>query len=186
MKRLLWFTEGLAWSFRCRYNLWLHGPYGLAKVVEKIPFRYLVRFLRRYGASVGENCRFERGINIHRPLGKRPFENLVIGNNVYLGHNTLFDLTGRVTVGDDVIIASGCQVWTHAGYYQAGKAGREYLENRGPVTICNGAFIYSGVVVSHGVVIGASSRIGANSVVTRDIPESVFAGGVPARELKKI
>ena len=181
MKTILLFVEDLGWAFRCKYNLWLHGPYGLAKIVEKIPFRFLVKYLRRYGATVGDNCRFERGINLHRPLGQKPFENLHIGNNVYLGHDTLIDLTEKVTLEDDVIIASRCQVWTHASYYETKEEGKQYNEQRGPVTIGAGSIIYSGSVISHGVIIGPNAQIGANSLVNKNIPASAFAGGVPAK-----
>lgn len=111
MKNLFWFFESILWSIRCSYNFWLHGPYGLAKVIERIPFRYLVKFLRKYGATIGNDCRFERGLNLHRALGKKPFENLIIGNGVYLGHSTLIDLTEKVEIKDKVIIASRCQIW---------------------------------------------------------------------------
>lgn len=185
MKTILLFVEDLGWAFRCKYNLWLHGPYGLAKIVEKIPFRFLVKYLRRYGATIGNNCRFERGINLHRPFGQQPFENLHIGNNVYLGHNTLIDLTQKVTIEDDVIIASGCQLWTHVSEYKDNGTDKIYYEQKGCVTIGRAAIIYSGVVVSHGIKIGSGANIGANSLVNKDVPNSVFAGGVPARIIRQ-
>ena len=40
MKRLFWKIEDLIWNVKCCYNFWLHGPYGLAKVIEKIPYLY--------------------------------------------------------------------------------------------------------------------------------------------------
>lgn len=186
MKAILLFVEDLGWAIRCKYNLWLHGPYGLAKVVEKLPFRFIVKYLRRYGAIIGDNCRFERGINLHRPFGQQPFENLQIGDNVYLGHNTLIDLTRRVTIGNDVIIASGCQIWTHASDYTGDGGDKRYNERTGEVAVGRATIIYSGVIVSSGVNIGTNARIGANSLVNKDVPDSVFAGGVPAAELKKL
>jgi galactoside O-acetyltransferase/maltose O-acetyltransferase len=42
------------------------------------------------------------------------------------------------------------------------------------------------VVVLKGVTIGKNSLIGANSVVTKDIPENVIAGGNPCKILKYI
>ena len=186
MKTIILFAEDLGWAIRCKYNLWLHGPYGLAKVVEKIPFRFLVKYLRRYGATIGDNCRFERGINLHRPFGRLPFENLHIGNNVYLGHNTLIDLTCKVTIGDDAIIASGCQIWTHSSDYTGEGTERKYVERSGEISVGIAAIIYSGVIISSGVKIGANARIGAHSLVNKDIPESVFAGGVPVAEIKKL
>jgi len=182
MKRLFWFIEDIGWNIRCRYNLWLHGPYGLSKTIEKMPFRYIVKYLRKYGATVGENCQFERGLNIHRPLGQKPFENLIIRNNVYLGHNTIIDLSRKVTLKDRVIIASRCQIWTHASYYGGKKVdNHQYGEHYGEVTINEGALVYSGVILTHGITIGSFSRVGANSVVNRDVESYSFVGGVPAK-----
>lgn len=184
LKCLFLAIEDMKWNIRCRYNLWLHGPYGLSRIVENIPFRFLIKYLRKYGATIGENCRFERGINIHRPFGKKPFENLIVGNNVYLGHNILIDLSRKVILKDYVIIASRCQIWTHASYY--GKSDildLQYGEYFGEIAIEEGALIYSGVILCHGIAIGKFARVGANSLVIKDVCENSFVGGVPAKLL---
>lgn len=186
MKKLFWAIEDFNWNIKCHYNFWLHGPYGLSKVLEKMPFRFLIKYLKKYGAKIGENCRLERGLNIHRPIGEKPFENLKIGNNVYLGHNTLMDLSRKITIKDRVIIASRCQIWTHASYYGGNTIeNHNYSENYGEVIIGEGALIYSNVVLTHGVIVGKFSRIGANSLVNRSIPNEQFWGGVPAKIINK-
>jgi acetyltransferase-like isoleucine patch superfamily enzyme len=186
MKKLLWFIEDSTWNIRCGYNYWLHGPYGLCKVIEKIPNRFLIKYLRKFGASIGSNCLFERGINIHRPFGRKPFENLIIGNNVYLGHNTLIDLTRKVELKNRVIIASRCQIWTHASYYGNSDIDKpNYGEYFGEVMINEGAIIYSNTIVMHGITIERFSRIGANSLVNKTIPGGEFWGGVPVKKIEK-
>lgn len=186
IKRFLLKIEEIVWNIRCRYGFWLHGPYGLANVIDKIPFHFLVKYLRKYGATVGDGCRFERGINIHRAFGKQPFENLIIGKNVYLGHNTLIDLTRKVIIKDRVIIASGCQIWTHASFYdlQGSYSEPKYYERYGRVIINEGAIIYSGTIISYGVTIGSFSRVAACSLVTKNIEPGSLVGGVPARPIK--
>lgn len=42
------------------------------------------------------------------------------------------------------------------------------------------------VVVDPGVTIGARSAIGSGSVVTRDVPPDVVAGGVPCQVIREI
>jgi acetyltransferase-like isoleucine patch superfamily enzyme len=187
MKQLFYLIEDLNWNIRCRYNYWLHGPYGLSKVIEKIPFKFLIKYLRKYGANIGKECRFERGLNIHRPMGDKPFSNLIIGNNVYLGHNTLVDLSRRVTIKDKVIIASRCQIWTHASFYDESEEEEvKYGENYGDVTIERCSIIYSNVVIVHDVTIGKYSMIGANSLVNKPIPNQQFWGGVPVKFIMSV
>jgi len=186
MKSFLWWLEDKVWSTRCSYNLWLHGPYGLSKVIERIPFRFLIKHLKKYGATIGENCRFERGLNLHRPIGKKPFENLILGNNVYLGHNTLIDLSRKVTIKDRVIFASRCQIWTHASYYGGNTIENHlYGEHYGDVVVNEGALIYSNTVITHGVEIGKFAKVGACSLVNKSIPDFEFWGGVPVKNLSK-
>ncbi len=186
MKQLLYFLEGFLWSIKCSYFLWLHGPYGLAKIIEKMPLRFLPKYLRKYGATVGKNCVFERGLNIHRPFGKKPFENLYIGDNVYLGHNTILDLTKKITLHNRVIIASRCQIWTHASYYGGNTIeNHQYGEHYGEVVVNEGALIYSNTVITHGVEIGKFAKVGASSLVNKSIPDNSFYAGVPIKEIQK-
>jgi acetyltransferase-like isoleucine patch superfamily enzyme len=185
VKKLFFFLEDFGWNIRCHYNYWLHGPYGLAKVIEKIPFRFLIKYLRRYGATIGINCRFERGLNLHRPIETPPFKNLNIGNNVYLGHNTLIDLSRKVCIKDNVIVASGCQLWTHASYYSSDDLdNKKYNEHYGEIIINKASIIYSGVIIKHGITTGERSEIGAGSVVIDDVPAYTFSAGIPSKVIK--
>jgi len=54
------------------------------------------------------------------------------------------------------------------------------------ITIGNGVWIASNVVVNGGVSIGDNSVIGSGSVVTRDIPPNVIAAGVPCRVIREL
>lgn len=182
MKRLFWTLEDIKWSMRCRYNFWLHGPYGLAKVIEKMPFRFIAKYLRKYGAEIGESPVIDTGIIIHRPDMKKPFRNLVFGDNIYIGHNTLFDLSEKIVLENNVKLGAGCQLWTHIGFFSDDETGKppQYQELYKPILIKEKAICYSGVIISPGVVIGSLSRVGANSVITREVPANSFSAGNPA------
>ena len=78
LKRVFWSLEDLGWNLRCRYGFWLHGPYGLAKVIEKMPFRYIAKYLRKYGATISDTTRIERGMIIQRPDPVKPFNNMIL------------------------------------------------------------------------------------------------------------
>lgn len=179
--------EDISWNLSCRYNFWLYGPYGLAGTIESMPSRFTIKYLKKYGATIGEDCRIEKGINIHRAGTKIPFKNLVIHNNVYIGHKTKIDLTRKVTLHDNVIIGSRCMLWTHASDYEYDKMARpRYIENSGDIEIFDYSLIYSGVIISHGITIGRNVKVGAGSMVNRSIEDNYFYGGVPAKMIKKI
>jgi putative colanic acid biosynthesis acetyltransferase WcaF len=185
MKTIFWFFEDQLWGIRCSYNLWLHGPYGLAKVIERIPFRYLTKYLRKYGATIGEGCRIEKGMIIHRPFGKKPFENLKIGNGAYLGHTLLIDLTDKVEIKDWVVIGARSQIWTHAGHYIDNKTTKPtYDQMQGPVLIKEYVAIFSNVIITAGITIGENAKVGACALVNKSVAANAFVRGVPATEKK--
>jgi maltose O-acetyltransferase len=55
-----------------------------------------------------------------------------------------------------------------------------------PIEIGSDVWVGGGVIVLPGARIGSRSVIGAGSVVTRDIPDNVFAAGNPCRIVRKI
>jgi acetyltransferase-like isoleucine patch superfamily enzyme len=174
--------EDFTWGLSCQYNFFLYGPYGLTGVIERMPSRFLVKYLRKYGATIGNDCRIEKGINLHRSAEKRPFSNLIVGNDAYIGHKAKIDLSRKVTIHDHVIIGSRCMLWTHASYYEYPDAQNPvYNEYYGEIEIFEYALLYSGVIVSHGVQIGSHARIGACSLVNRTVEKGRFYGGVPAK-----
>ena len=40
---------------------------GLSGVIERMPSHFLIKYLRKYGATIGEGCLIEKGLNLHRP-----------------------------------------------------------------------------------------------------------------------
>ena len=60
------------------------------------------------------------------------------------------------------------------------------MEYAKPITIGNGCWLASNVVVCGGVTIGNNCVIGAGSVVTKNIPDNSFAAGNPCKVIRKI
>jgi maltose O-acetyltransferase len=55
-----------------------------------------------------------------------------------------------------------------------------------PVEIGSNVWIGGAAVICPGVRIGSKTVIGAGSVVTRDIPDGVFAAGNPCKVIREI
>ena len=60
------------------------------------------------------------------------------------------------------------------------------LEAGRAIGIGDDVWIGGGAIICPGVTIGNRSVIGAGSVVTKDLPDDVFAAGNPCRVLKNI
>ncbi|MBA7529199.1 hypothetical protein ES705_21392 [subsurface metagenome] len=178
--------EELIWDIKCRYKFWLLGPYGLSKVIENMPLHFMIKYFRKYGAEIGENCIIDSGIKIHRPGNKIPFENLVIGSNIYLGHNLLIDLTDKIVIENNTALGANCQIWTHVGDYKYFLRDKEdYKEIIGPVIFKEGFCGYSGIIFNPGAILGQYARVLALSMVSGTIPDKEIWGGIPAKFIKK-
>jgi maltose O-acetyltransferase len=55
-----------------------------------------------------------------------------------------------------------------------------------PIEIGADVWVGGGAIICPGVKIGSKTVIGAGSVVTRDIPDGVFAAGNPCRVIREI
>jgi maltose O-acetyltransferase len=55
-----------------------------------------------------------------------------------------------------------------------------------PVEIGSDVWVGGGALILPGVHIGSQAIIGAGSVVTRDIPDGVFAAGNPCRVIREL
>jgi maltose O-acetyltransferase len=55
-----------------------------------------------------------------------------------------------------------------------------------PVEIGEDVWVGGGAIILPGVRIGSRAVVGAGSVVTRDIPEGVFAAGNPCRVVRAL
>jgi len=119
-------------------------------------------------------------IRIHRLRGVNIGENSFIGRRVTLDHS----YPDYIFIGDNISLAGNNFILTHSNPYK-------HFENVfdsyvAPVIIKNGAWISVGATILPGVTIGENSVIAAGAVVTKDIPDNVIAGGVPAKVIKEI
>ena len=112
-------------------------------------------------------------------------ENISIGSNCYINYNCVVLDCANVTIGDNVLIAPNCGIYTaiHPLESEVRLLG---LETAKPVTIKNGVWLGGNVTILPGVTIGEKSVIGAGSVVTKDIPDHVLAYGNPCKVIKPL
>jgi len=89
-----------------------------------------------------------------------------------------------VQIGSFTLFGPAVQVYTPMHPFNAEQRRREEFGR--PVVIGSDVWVGGGAIILPGVRIGNRAVIGAGSVVTRDIPERVFAAGNPCRVVREI
>lgn len=111
--------------------------------------------------------------------------NIELGKNFYANFScTILDVN-KVKIGDNVMFGPNVQIYTALHPLDAEERIKG-LEASKPIVIGDNVWIGGGAIVCPGVKIGKNTTIGAGSVVTRDIPDNVFAAGNPCRVIKNL
>ena len=110
--------------------------------------------------------------------------NIELGDRVFFNFNCVVLDVCHVRIGDFSLFGPAVQIYTPMHPFNA--ALRRQQEYGKPVEIGSDVWVGGGAIILPGVTIGSRSVIGAGSVVTRDIPEGVFAAGNPCRVIREI
>src|SRR3954468_8699646 len=110
--------------------------------------------------------------------------NILLGERVFFNFNCVVLDVCEVRIGDYTQIGPAVQIYTATHPMDA--ALRRVQEFAKPIEIGPDVWVGGGAILCPGVRVGARSVIGAGSVVTRDIPEGVFAAGNPCRVIREI
>ena len=110
--------------------------------------------------------------------------NIELGERVFFNFNCIVLDVCRVRIGSYTLFGPAVQVLTPLHPMDAALRRRE--EYGAPIDIGDDVWVGAGALILPGVTIGSRSVIGAGSVVTRDVPEGVFAAGNPCRVMRDV
>jgi maltose O-acetyltransferase len=110
--------------------------------------------------------------------------NIRLGERVFFNFNCVVLDACIVTVGDFTLFGPGVQIYTASHPLDA--ALRRRQEFGKPVEVGSDVWVGGGAILCPGVRVGSRAVIGAGSVVTRDVPEDVFAAGNPCRAIRAL
>ena len=115
-------------------------------------------------------------------------ERLDIGDHVYVGHFSVLDASGGLSIGEGCQIAGFSGIYTHSSHVAIRLYGREYARTEhkqayfeAPVRIGAYSFVGTHCVVLPGAVIGRGSLVAAQSVVKGEFADFAFLAGNPAQ-----
>lgn len=166
------FSQGLEKGLNRLFNYVLDIELLVVRCAGLVPihsFRWLIYVLA--GVKIG------RGSHLH--LGTQFFDpsNVSIGKGSIIGQNAFLDGRDILKIGDHVDIASDVMVYNseHAIHSE------DFHATHAPVIIGDYVFIGPRAIILPGVKIGKGAVVGAGAIVTKDIPEYMIVGGVPAQ-----
>jgi maltose O-acetyltransferase len=110
--------------------------------------------------------------------------NIELGERVFFNFNCIVLDVCPIRIGSFTLFGPAVQIYTPMHPFNAELRRRE--EYGKPIEIGSDVWVGGGAIILPGVQIGSRSVIGAGSVVTRSIPEGVFAAGNPCRVIREI
>ena len=110
--------------------------------------------------------------------------NIELGERVFFNFNCVVLDVCLIRIGSFSLFGPAVQIYTPMHPFNAEL--RRKQEFGKPVEIGSDVWVGGGAVILPGVRIGSRAVIGAGSVVTRDVPEGVFAAGNPCRVIREI
>ena len=110
--------------------------------------------------------------------------NIELGERVFFNFNCVVLDVCEVRIGDFTLFGPAVQIYTPMHPFNA--ALRRQQEFGKPIEIGSDVWVGGGAIILPGVRIGSRAVIGAGSVVTRDVPDGMFAAGNPCRVIREI
>lgn len=184
-------------------------PYWVKKVYLRFRYWYAEHFLRPacdslgphhtimkpwYVSIDGPNINIGKCVTIigeptkHVKLGVWGREagsgRITVGDYVLISPGTRISASDEVSIGNSVMMANSVYItdsdW-HDLYDRTARSDRVT-----PVHIGDNVWLGDHCVILKGVSIGENSVVGANSVVSRDVPANVVVAGNPAQVVKQL
>lgn len=119
-------------------------------------------------------------------------DNILIADNVFIGHFCFLDGTGALAIEEGAQLAGWNGIYTHSSHIAIRLYGEHYQDvpeteksgyRVGKVSIGRYAFVGVGAKIFSEVSIGQGALIAANSVVTRSVSDYQIVSGNPAIEI---
>jgi acetyltransferase-like isoleucine patch superfamily enzyme len=130
--------------------------------------------------SIGDHVIIDRDVFVGGMQSEKSA--LEVGDESVILFRSYLNTTRKITLGENVGIGGYCLIFTHSAWQNV-LEGNPY--KFADVEIKDNSWLPWNVTVLPGVLIEKDATIGSGSTVTKNIPQSVFAAGVPARIIRQ-
>jgi len=123
---------------------------------------------------------------------------IMLGNNVFIGGNSIIDCKEDISIEDNVLVSYECIIFDHDSHsvdkskrendlyrFKNNKMNWDEVKSK-KINIKKNAWICARSIILKGVTIGEGSIVGAGSVVTQDVPDFSLVSGNPAKFIRKV
>ena len=125
----------------------------------------------------------DESVTVFTPLHINYGKHTKIGKNVFINFDCVFLDLGGITIEDNVLIAPKVSLLTES--HPLNPTERQSLIPK-PIHIKKNAWIGANATILQGVTIGENAVVAAGSVVSKDVPDNVVVGGIPAKIIKNV
>lgn len=127
--------------------------------------------------------KIDESTTVFTPLHINYGKHTKIGKNVFINFDCVFLDIGGITIEDNVLIAPKVSLLSEG--HPALPEQRTSLTTA-HIHIKKNAWIGANATIMQGVTIGENAIVGAGAIVTKDVPDNVIVGGIPAKIIKTI
>ena len=126
-------------------------------------------------------------LRIHAKASLRNAENITLGNNVRI---TMYcciwaEKKSKITMGDNVLVGPGVKMFSGNHGTELNGIPMSFQQRKeADIIIGNDVWIGANSIITSGVSIADGVVVAAGSVVTKDLPPNVIAGGIPAKVIR--
>ncbi|MEG0276513.1 MAG: sugar O-acetyltransferase [Coprobacillus sp.] len=126
-----------------------------------------------------------KGLEIVQPFMCDYGINIELKDDIFINSYCYFMDCGKITIGNHVFMGPYCGFYTASHSLDIVERNKG-IENALPIVVEDNVWLGANVSILQGVTIGEGSVIAAGSVVNKDIPAHVIAGGIPCKVIKHL
>lgn len=152
------------------------------KISQKLNRATDINQIREYLSDI-IGAKIEESTTVFAPFYTNFGRFTKIGSNVFINHACSFLDMGGITIEDEVLIGPRVNLVTEN--HPLDPTNRRALITK-PILIKKNAWIGAGATILPWVTIGENSVVAAGAVVSKDVPDNVVVGGIPAKIIKSI